>query len=179
MKIERTDFDGLFIIIPKVFKDDRGYFMESYKAKSLEDFTRVKFIQDNESLSQKGVVRGLHFQKPPHAQAKLIRVISGSILDVVVDLRKNSKTYGKHFKTILSSQNKLQLLIPEGFAHGFLSLENQTIILYKCSGYYHKESEDALLWNDTTLNIDWGIDNPILTEKDKNAKKFSNFESPF
>ncbi|RUA06509.1 MAG: dTDP-4-dehydrorhamnose 3,5-epimerase, partial [Flavobacteriia bacterium] len=129
--------------------------------------------------SQKGVIRGLHFQNPPFAQAKLIRVISGSILDVVVDLRKDSKTYGKHYKLILTSENKQQFFIPEGFAHGFLSLENNTIILYKCSEYYHKESEDALLWNDELLNINWEVDHPIITEKDRNAKKFRIFDSPF
>ncbi len=179
MQIEKTSFDGLLIIKPNVYSDDRGYFMESYKQKVYEKLTGVSFVQDNESRSQKGVIRGLHFQNPPFAQAKLIRVISGSILDVVVDLRKDSKTFGKHYKLILTSENKQQFFIPEGYAHGFLSLEDNTIILYKCSEYYHKESEDALLWNDEILNINWEVDNPIITEKDSNAKKFSIFESPF
>jgi dTDP-4-dehydrorhamnose 3,5-epimerase len=179
MQIEKTSFDGLLVITPNVYKDDRGYFMESYKQSEYEKATGTIFVQDNESLSQKGVIRGLHFQKPPFAQAKLIRVIAGSILDVVVDLRKDSKTFGKHFKHVLTADNKKQLFIPQGFAHGFLSLEDQTVILYKCSEYYHKESEDAILWNDETLNINWETDRPILTEKDKNAKIFSIFESPF
>ena len=179
MHIKKTSIDGLLIIKPKVYSDDRGYFMESFKQKEYEELTGVSFVQDNESRSQKGVIRGLHFQNPPFAQAKLIRVISGSILDVVVDLRKDSKTYGKHYKLILTSENKQQFFIPEGFAHGFLSLENNTIILYKCSEYYHKESEDALLWNDELLNINWEVDHPIITEKDRNAKKFRIFDSPF
>jgi len=179
MQIEKTSFEGLLLITPDVYKDDRGYFMESYKQSEYKKTTGITFVQDNESLSQKNVIRGLHFQKPPFAQAKLIRVIKGSILDVVVDLRKDSKTFGKHFKHVLSEENKKQLYIPEGFAHGFLSLEDHTVILYKCSEYYHKESEDALLWNDETLGINWETDKPILTEKDRNAKKFSIFESPF
>lgn len=179
MQIEKTNFEGLLIIKPRVFKDERGYFMEAYKQSDFEKTTGISFVQDNESLSQKGVIRGLHFQKPPFAQAKLMRVLTGSILDVVVDLRKESKTYGEHFKCILSSENKLQLFVPKGFAHGFLSLEDHTIILYKCSEYYHRDSEDALLWNDETLGINWETENPILTEKDRNAKIFSTFESPF
>jgi len=179
MQIEKTSFDGLLVIKPKIYNDERGYFMESYKQSIFEENTGVTFVQDNESLSQKNVIRGLHFQVPPFAQAKLIRVIKGSILDVVVDLRKDSKTFGKHYKHKLTSENKHQLFIPEGFAHGFLSLEDDTVILYKCSAYYHKESEDALLWNDKTLNINWETKNPIITEKDRNAKKFSIFESPF
>ncbi len=124
-------------------------------------------MQDNESLSRKNVLRGLHLQLPPHAQAKLIRVIKGSILDVAVDLRKNSDTFGEHFKHVLSGENKKQLYIPEGFAHGFLTLEDDTLINYKCSNYYHAESESSILWNDPDLNIDWGIQNPILAEKDR------------
>ena len=179
MKIEETFIKDLFIITPTVFEDNRGYFFESYNKKDLEKYLNTTFIQDNESLSQKGVLRGLHFQRPPHAQGKLVRVITGSVLDVVVDLRKKSSTYGKHFKHILSEKNKQQLYIPPGFAHGFLVIENNTIFTYKCSNYYNKDSEEALLWNDETLSIDWNIIEPIISEKDKRAKKFSTFESPF
>lgn len=179
MIIEKTHIKDLILITPNVFKDDRGYFMETYNQKKLEKVIKTSFIQDNESLSQKGVLRGLHFQKPPFAQAKLVRVISGSILDVVIDIRKDSQTYGHHFKHVLSAENKKQLFVPIGFAHGFLCLENDTILNYKCSAYYHKDSEASLLWNDKDLNIDWGISDPILAEKDKLAEKFSTFENPF
>ncbi|MCL4156871.1 UNVERIFIED_CONTAM: hypothetical protein GTU68_044835 [Idotea baltica] len=179
MKIEKTFIKDLLIITPPIFSDDRGYFSESYNKKSVENLITDEFKQDNESLSHKGVLRGLHFQSPPHAQAKLVRVITGSVLDVVVDLRKDSATYGKHFKQILSSKNKIQLYVPKGFAHGFLVLEDDTIFSYKCSDYYKKESEKAILWNDKTLNIDWKIKTPIISEKDKIAEKFANFVSPF
>jgi dTDP-4-dehydrorhamnose 3,5-epimerase len=179
MTVEKTNFDGILIITPDIYSDKRGYFMEAFNQKKFERYVKLNFVQDNESLSQKGVIRGLHFQRPPYAQSKLIRVITGSIFDVVVDLRKDSKTFGKYFKQILSSENKQQIFIPEGFAHGFLCLEDNTVINYKCSEFYYKEAEDALLWNDETLNINWGIKEPVLTEKDRNAKKFSTFESPF
>lgn len=167
------------LITPNVFTDERGYFMETYNQKTLEKVIKSAFVQDNESLSQKGVLRGLHYQKPPFAQAKLIRVIFGSILDVAVDIRKNSATYGQHFKHVLSAENKKQLYIPVGFAHGFLCLEDHTILNYKCSAFYDKKSEASLLWNDKDLHIDWGISEPILAEKDKLAEKFSTFENPF
>lgn len=179
MKLIHTDIEGVLLIEPIVFADARGYFFESFHKKKLSEHLQVEFVQDNESLSHKGVLRGLHFQHPPYSQGKLVRVITGSVLDVVIDLRKNSKTYGKHIKQVLSSKNKLQLYIPEGFAHGFLVLEDHTIFSYKCSAYYNKEAEDVLFWNDELLGIDWGILNPIVSEKDKKAKKFSNFESPF
>ena len=179
MNIEKTAFEGLIILKPRVFTDERGYFTETYNRKMIEAHTKTHFVQDNESQSRLHVLRGLHFQKPPFAQAKLIRVVKGKILDVVVDLRKESATFGKSFSYILDSQKKEQLFIPEGFAHGFLSLEDQTIINYKCSAYYHKASEDALLWNDPDFGIDWGIEHPVLSDKDRNAKKFSTFESPF
>ena len=179
MEIQQTPFEGLLIIQPKVYKDARGYFMESYNQQLWGDALGVNFVQDNESLSQKGVLRGLHFQHPPFAQAKLVRVITGSVLDVVVDLRKNSVTYGQHFKMLLTAENKEQLFIPKGFAHGFLTLEDNTLFSYKCSDYYHPESEDALLWNDTTLGIDWQIADPLLSEKDKVSKIFATFNSPF
>ena len=179
MKIDKTFIDDLLVITPEVFGDDRGYFFESYNKKKLENLLDVEFVQDNESQSQKNVLRGLHFQKVPFAQGKLVRVIKGSVLDVVVDLRKDSKTYGKHYKRILSDKNKEQLYIPKGFAHGFLVLEDETIFSYKCTNFYNKESEVALLWNDKALNINWQIENPIISEKDKLAKEFTNFISPF
>ena len=179
MNCIKTHIEDILIIQPDVFADERGYFFESYNKKKLEDFLDVEFIQDNESLSHKGVLRGLHFQHPPFAQAKLVRVISGSVLDVAVDLRKNSKTYRQHFKLLLSAANKQQLYIPEGFAHGFLVLENHTIFSYKCNAYYNKQAEDTLFWCDKTLNIDWGIEDPIVSEKDKKAQKFTTFKSPF
>ncbi|MET2985440.1 dTDP-4-dehydrorhamnose 3,5-epimerase [Aureibaculum conchae] len=179
MKIEKTFINDLLIITPTVFTDERGYFFESYNKKGLENYVNEEFVQDNESLSQKGVLRGLHFQNPPYTQAKLIRVFAGSVLDVSVDLRKNSPTYGQHFKCILSADNKVQLYVPKGFAHGFVVLEENTIFCYKCSDYYNKDSERAILWNDDTLNIDWQIKNPIISEKDKSAENFANFVTPF
>ena len=179
MKIEETPIKDLLLITPVVFSDNRGYFFESYKKKELDTFLKIDFVQDNESLSQKDVLRGLHFQNPPYTQAKLIRVITGSVLDVAVDLRKDSPTYGKHYKCILSATNKQQLFVPKGFAHGFLVLEDDTIFSYKCSDYYNKNSEEALLWCDETLAIDWEITDPIISDKDANAKKFSSFTSPF
>jgi len=179
MNIEETFIKDLLVITPNVFTDERGYFLESYNKKNHEALLNVDFVQDNESLSQKNVLRGLHFQKPPYAQAKLVRVITGSVLDVVVDIRMDSATYGKHFKHILSEENKTQLYVPRGFAHGFLVLEDQTIFSYKCSNYYNKASEGSILWNDTTLNIDWNIDQPIISEKDKVAEIFTKFVTPF
>ncbi len=175
MKIEETFIKDLLILTPTLHKDTRGYFLESYNKKELG----IQFVQDNESRSQKGVLRGLHFQKPPFAQGKLIRVISGSVLDVVVDLRKDSVTYGKHFKIVLSDTTKQQLYVPEGFAHGFLVLENDTIFSYKCTNYYHKEAEVSIDWNDKDLNIDWGIERPIISEKDKHGLSFTDYKSPF
>jgi len=179
MIIETTSLKDLLLLTPQVYKDDRGYFMESYNKMRIAKMIKNDFVQDNESLSRKNVLRGLHLQLPPHAQAKLIRVIKGSILDVAVDLRKNSVTFGQHFKHVLSGENKKQLYIPEGFAHGFLTLEDNTLINYKCSNYYHAESESSILWNDPDLKIDWGIENPILAEKDRLAEKFITFENPF
>ena len=179
MIIETTSLKDLLLLTPQVYIDDRGYFMESYNKMRIGKMIKNDFVQDNESLSRKNVLRGLHLQLPPHAQAKLIRVIKGSILDVAVDLRKNSDTFGQHFKHVLSGENKKQLYIPEGFAHGFLTLEDDTLINYKCSNYYHAESESSIVWNDPDLNIDWGIQNPILAEKDRYAEKFITFENPF
>lgn len=180
MEVIDTPIPDLYIIQPKVFEDDRGYFFESYSKLNFEKAGIVAdFVQDNQSLSQKDVLRGLHFQNPPYAQGKLVRAIKGSILDVAVDIRKTSKTYGQHFDIILNENNKTMLWIPPGFAHGFLTLENNTIFSYKCTNIYNKASEDSILWNDPTINIKWGINNPILSEKDKTGKLFKDFESMF
>ncbi|HLG03092.1 MAG TPA: dTDP-4-dehydrorhamnose 3,5-epimerase [Bacteroidia bacterium] len=180
MKTETTFIDGLFVIHPRVFEDSRGYFYESWNRKTFGAAgINADFVQDNQSLSQKNVLRGLHFQNPPHAQAKLVRVITGSVLDVVVDIRKNSPTYGKHFDVVLSEKNKLMFFIPEGFAHGFLTLEDNTLFSYKCAGYYNKNAEDTLLWNDPDIGIDWGATDPVLSEKDIAGKPFKNFVSQF
>ncbi len=179
MIIEKTPLKDLLLITPNVFTDERGYFVESYHQRKLKKAFKTPFVQDNESLSKKNVLRGLHFQIPPHAQAKLVRVIQGSILDVAVDLRPNSIDFGKHYKCILSGDNKKQLYIPEGFAHGFLSLEDHTLVNYKCSNFYHPESERSIIWNDPTLKIDWGINKPLIAEKDKKAENFLTFDNPF
>jgi dTDP-4-dehydrorhamnose 3,5-epimerase len=180
MEVSRNNIEGLVVIKPKVFEDGRGYFYESYSVKEFETVGISKaFVQDNQSLSSAGVLRGLHFQAPPFAQAKLVRVIKGAVLDVALDIRKNSPTYGQHFAIELSEENKMQFYIPEGFAHGFLTLRNDTIFSYKCSAYYNKNSEGSVLWNDPSLKINWDIENPILSEKDLAGKKFSEFVSPF
>jgi len=179
LNIIETKIEGVYLIKPKIFKDERGYFFESFNQKKINKKTNVSFVQDNQSLSSKDILRGLHFQKPPFAQDKLVSVIKGSVLDVVVDIRVNSKTYGKYIIEELNEENHHQLFIPIGMAHGFLSLEDHTIFAYKCSNFYDRESERALKWNDPDLNIKWPISNPILSEKDENAKKFSSFVSPF
>ena len=180
MKMIKTKIEGLLIINPELHIDSRGSFQEIWNYnKFLDNGLSINFLQDNESHSKKNVLRGLHFQNPPNEQGKLVRVIKGSVLDVAVDIRKNSPTYGEHFKIKLCSTNKLIFWIPPGFAHGFLSLEDDTIFAYKCSGTYNKSSEDSLLWNDTDLNIDWGIDNPIVSNKDIQSQKFKDFSSLF
>jgi len=179
MKIQKTFIKDLLILTPKVFEDSRGYFLESYNKKDFANIIDVDFIQDNESLSQKNVIRGLHFQNPPYAQDKLVRVIRGAVLDVAVDLRKDQPTYGKYFAIKLSAKNKKQLFIPKGFAHGFLTLNKNTIFSYKCSDYYHPETEECIHCFDEDLAIDWKTKNVILSEKDKNGIKFSTFNSPF
>jgi dTDP-4-dehydrorhamnose 3,5-epimerase len=180
MEFISLPIQGLILIKPKIFSDSRGYFFESFN-KSLfhENGITLDFVQDNQSLSQKGTVRGLHFQNAPFAQAKLVRVIKGKVLDVAVDIRKNSTTYGKHYSCELSEENQHQLFIPIGFAHGFATLEDNTIFSYKCSNFYNKQSEDTILWNDKDLNIDWRINHPILSEKDKAGKLFKDFASLF
>ena len=180
MQITKTTIPDLLIIQPIVFEDERGYFYESFSKKLfLQHGIETDFIQDNQSLSQAGVLRGMHCQNPPFAQGKLVRVIKGSILDVAVDLRKKSPSYGEHFKIELNETNKTMLWIPHGFAHGFLTLENNTIFSYKCSNYYNRASEDCILWNDKDLAINWGVLMPNLSEKDKLGKPFKEFISQF
>ena len=181
MQFIETDLKGLFVIKPTVFKDARGYFFESFNQKEFKYNTglNINFLQDNQSKSSKDVLRGLHFQNPPHAQGKLVRVLNGSVLDVAVDIRKKSTTYGQHFKMILSNNDFKMLYIPKGFAHGFLTLEDNTIFSYKCTDFYHKVAEDCIIWNDIDLDIDWGIKEPIISEKDQHGKKFSSFASKF
>lgn len=181
MEFKKVDIEGLLVIQPNIFEDDRGYFYESFNKQLFQQHGVEKdFVQDNQSLSQTGVLRGLHFQKPPYAQGKLIRVIQGRVLDVAVDLRKDSKTYGKYFSIELSGIDKTMFYIPEGFAHGFYTMENDTIFSYKCTNFYHKDSEGAMLWNDPDLNIDWGIEGtPVLSEKDKLADRLETFVTPF
>ncbi len=180
MKLVEEPMPGLKLIEPTVFEDQRGYFYESYSQQKFKDLgIDVDFIQDNQSMSQAGVVRGLHFQAPPHAQDKLIRVIKGSVLDVAVDIRKGSPTYGQAYSVEVNESNKLQLFVPKGFAHGFATLADETIFFYKCSNLYNKPSEGGVLWNDPALSIDWRVETPILSEKDHLNPKLSDFESPF
>jgi dTDP-4-dehydrorhamnose 3,5-epimerase len=181
MVIEQTPFKQLLVLKPDIFTDERGSFVESFNEAKfrIETGMNLTFVQDNESVSKKNVLRGLHFQVPPKSQAKLVRVARGAVLDVVVDLRITEPTYGQSFQIVLSEENKSQLFIPEGFAHGFLVLEDQTIFSYKCSNYYSKDYDRSMLWCDEQLNINWGVADPIVSEKDKNAQRLADFESPF
>lgn len=180
MEIIKTPIEGLLIIEPTVFKDDRGYFFESYNEQRFKELgINDNFVQDNQSCSQKNVVRGLHFQKPPYAQAKLVRVLHGAVIDFAVDIRKNSPTYGQYFSTLLTADNFRQFYIPAGFAHGFSALEDNTVFAYKCSNFYNKASEGCILFNDKDLNIDWQIECPITSEKDLLGEPFATFKSPF
>jgi dTDP-4-dehydrorhamnose 3,5-epimerase len=166
MQLRETSIPGLVEIFPRIFKDDRGVFFESYNEAWFADKgLPIHFVQDNQSFSIKGVVRGLHFQNAPYAQGKLVRVISGSVMDVVVDVRPDSPTFGKHETFILKSELNNMVYVPEGFAHGFVALED-SVFSYKCTNLYHKESESGILWNDVDLGIDWGVENPIVSEKD-------------
>lgn len=176
MKIIETGFDGLFELEPNVFGDSRGYFFESYRRKTFVDLgIKQDFVQDNESFSVKGTLRGLHYQCAPHAQAKLVRVTKGKVLDVALDIRKDSPTFGKHHTVLLDAEKHNMFLIPEGFAHGFLALED-SIFSYKCSNYYNKESEGGILWNDPILEIKWDVENPIVSEKDQDLPKFAAYK---
>lgn len=180
MELVNTGIEGLWVIKPKVFADARGYFFESYnKDLFAQNGLNLNFVQDNQSLSHKGVLRGLHFQNPPFAQGKLVRVITGAVYDVAVDIRKNSPTYGKSFGAELTEENKMMMYIPEGFAHGFLTLKDNTIFSYKCTNFYNKASEDSIKWNDPTIGIKWNVENPLLSEKDISGKDFKDFKSQF
>ena len=179
MKVEQTELDGCFIISPRIFSDDRGYFFESFNKEAFKMLTEtpINFVQDNQSKSSKGVLRGLHFQTGQFAQSKLVTVINGSVLDVCVDLRPNSQSFGKHFSIVLDGINKKQLFIPQGFAHGFLVLEDETVFSYKCDNYYNKNSESGIIYNDKTLNIDWRnkTKDLILSEKDLKLPTFKDY----
>lgn len=182
MNYIKTDIEGVKIIEPKVFGDERGYFFESFSQKEFdENVCKTVFVQDNESKSCYGVLRGLHFQMPPFAQAKLVRCVRGRVLDVAVDIRKGSPTYGKHITCELSEENHRMFFVPRGFAHGFSVLSETAIFQYKCDNYYAPQSEGALMWNDKDLNINWLVpeDRVILSEKDKHHPLFNDFESPF
>lgn len=183
MTIVKTDINGVFVIEPRVFGDSRGYFFESYNERDFFEQTgiSVKFVQDNESCSHYGVVRGLHFQLPPYAQSKLVRVVEGCVLDVAVDLRRDSPTYGHHVAVELSAENKRQFFLPKGFAHGFAVLSETAIFQYKCDEYYHPEAEGALAWDDPSLAIDWRIASAdvLLSEKDSHHQRFNEFVTPF
>ena len=182
MNLIKRTIDGLVLLKPNIFEDDRGYFMESYNKKIVNKiFGNINFVQDNESESSRGVLRGLHFQKPPFAQSKLVRCLKGEVLDVALDLRKKSITYGLFETNILSDKNKNQLFIPKGFAHGFIVLSESAIVSYKVDNYYNPKYESGVLWNDKDLNIDWKItdDEVILSEKDKNLSSLSKIINPF
>jgi dTDP-4-dehydrorhamnose 3,5-epimerase len=180
MEITKTEIEGLLILQPKIWRDERGYFFESFR----EDIFRklnldLNFVQDNQSLSQRGTIRGLHFQKAPHEQGKLVRVLQGRVLDVALDIRKNSATYGKYFAIELSADNQTQFFIPPGFAHGFSTLEDNTIFCYKCTNYYDKASEGGVLYNDPALGIDWKVEALFVSDKDKELPELKDFVSPF
>ena len=182
MNVIKTDIDGVVIIEPKIFEDSRGYFFESYN--DLEFINKVgfvDFVQDNESKSTYGVMRGLHFQKPPHTQAKLVRCVKGKVLDVAVDIRKGSPTYGKHVAVELTEDNHRQLFIPKGFAHGFAVLSDTAVFQYKCDDFYHPESDGGINILDDSLGIDWKIpiDKAILSDKDTKHPMLNSFDSPF
>lgn len=183
MHIQETHLRGLFIIEPRIFPDPRGYFFESYNAQHFQAAgIHDHFVQDNQSLSQKGVLRGLHFQIDEAAQSKLVRVITGAVLDVAVDIRKGSPTFGQHVAVELSEENKRMLYVPVGFAHGFLTLRDQTIFTYKCGNFYNKPLERGILWNDPDLNIQWGLgadEQPLLSDKDRENPLLRDFDSPF
>jgi len=180
MKFTRTEIEDVVVIEPKIYGDDRGYFVETYRKDKLEEFVgySLNFCQDNESKSSKGVLRGLHYQLPPFAQTKLVRVIQGKVLDIAVDIRKGSPTFGKYVAVELSSENKKQLLVPRGFAHGFVVLEDDTIFSYKVDNYYNPECDRGIAYNDSSICVEWGLnpDELILSDKDKNAPSITQVE---
>ena len=182
MNVIKTDIEGVIIIEPKIFKDARGYFFESFSKREFDEkVAKVDFVQDNESCSSYGVMRGLHFQRPPFAQAKLVRCVKGSVLDVAVDIRKGSPTYGKHVSCLLTEDNHRQFFIPRGFAHGFAVLSDTAVFQYKCDNYYHPEADGGISIVDPSLGIDWEIalEEAILSEKDRHHPLLKDFNSPF
>jgi dTDP-4-dehydrorhamnose 3,5-epimerase len=182
MEIRKTEFDGLIVIVPRIFEDNRGYFYESYNQETYKNAgIPYLFVQDNQSESAKGVIRGLHYQLEPYAQTKLVRVISGTVLDVVVDLRKGSSTFGKWYGIELSDKNKYQLLVPKGFAHGFSVLSDKAILHYKTDNLYNKDSERGIVYNDPLLNIDWLTDprQSLVSERDARLAAFKDAEYNF
>lgn len=182
MNIIQTSIPGVVIIEPRLFKDDRGYFFESFSEREFNTQVReVKFVQDNESMSSYGVMRGLHFQRPPYAQSKLVRCVKGAVLDVAVDIRKGSPTYGQHVAVELTEENHRQFFVPRGFAHGFAVLSETAIFQYKCDNFYHPEADGGISILDNSLGIDWRIptDHAILSEKDTKHPLLKNFDSPF
>ena len=180
MKIKTFTIGGLMLLEPKIFEDERGYFFESYNQKAFEEAgINAVFVQDNQSMSSKGVLRGLHFQNPPYAQGKLVRVLQGAVKDVAVDIRQGSPTYGQYVMAELTGRNKQMMWIPPGFAHGFLTIEDNTIFQYKCTNLYNKESESGIRWSDELLNINWGIEHPVVSEKDQQLPAFELTENHF
>ena len=182
MEVIKTEIDGVVIIEPRIFKDDRGYFYESFSQREFEEkVCRTTFVQDNQSKSSYGVVRGLHFQKPPYSQSKLVRCIKGAVLDVAVDIRKGSPTFGKYVAVELTEDNHRQFFVPRGFAHGFAVLSEEAVFQYKCDNFYNKESEGSVAWNDPQLGIDWKIpaEKVLLSEKDKLSKGITNADYLF
>ena len=182
MEVIKTEIEGVVIIEPRIFKDDRGYFYESFSQREFEEkVCRTTFVQDNQSKSSYGVVRGLHFQKPPYSQSKLVRCIKGAVLDVAVDIRRGSPTFGKHVAVELTEDNHRQFFVPRGFAHGFAVLSEEAVFQYKCDNFYNKESEGAVAWNDVELAIDWRIpaEKVLLSEKDKLSKSIAEADFLF
>lgn len=182
MEVIKTALDGVLIIEPRIFKDARGYFFESYSKREFDEKVGpVNFVQDNESMSVRGVIRGLHFQRPPFAQAKLVRCVQGRVLDVAVDIRKGSPTFGQHIAAELSEENHRQFFIPRGFAHGFAVLSPTAVFQYKCDNFYHSEADGGISLNDSSLGIDWRIDpaEAIISEKDCHRPSLREFDSPF
>lgn len=182
MEIIKTNIEGVVIIEPRIFKDDRGYFFESFSQREFEEkVCKTTFVQDNESKSSYGVLRGLHFQKPPFAQSKLVRVIKGAVLDVAVDIRKGSPTFGQYVSVELTGENHRQFFIPRGFAHGFSVLSEEVIFQYKCDNFYSPQSEGAIAWNDPDLNIDWRIpaEKVVLSEKDSKHQRLKDWQNVF
>ena len=180
MEFNYFDIKGVVEILPRVFGDARGAFFESFSTQKMEEAgIQGDWVQDNQSRSDRGVVRGLHFQRPPFAQAKLVRVAAGRARDVVVDIRRDSPTYGRHVSVVLDAERYNMLYVPVGFAHGFTALEDNTLFLYKCTNYYAPQAEGGLLWNDPALAINWGVDNPVISAKDQVLPTLAQFDSPF